>query len=44
MNTTNAILITQIPISVVMLIVIYELHKARKELVKILEKLAEKKQ
>ena len=39
----KTILWTQIPISVVILIGIYELHKTKKELIKILETLAKKK-
>lgn len=43
MDTTQAIFWTQIPISIVILIGVYEVYKTKKELIKILEKLSNKK-
>jgi hypothetical protein len=42
MDTVTAILLTQLPIAVAILIGTYQLHKIKKELLEILEKLAEK--
>jgi len=42
MNTTTAIIITQIPIAIAILIGVYELNQTKKELIKILEKLSKK--
>ena len=41
-STTEAIFWTQIPIAVAILIGAYELHKTRKELIKLLQKLSKK--
>ena len=38
----QAILWTQIPITIAILIAIYELHKAKKQLIELLKKLSEK--
>ncbi len=43
MDTTTAIIITQIPIAVAILIGIYELYRTRKELIKLLEELVKRK-
>ena len=43
MDTTQAILWTQIPISLVILIGVYEVYKTKKEFMKILEKLSKKR-
>jgi hypothetical protein len=42
-TVAKVILLTQIPISIVILIGVYEIHKAKKELMKLLEQLAKKK-
>lgn len=41
-TVTQAILWTQIPISIAILVAVYELHKAKKQLIEILKKLSEK--
>lgn len=38
----QAILWTQIPISIAILIAVYELHKTKKQLIELLKKLSEK--
>lgn len=43
MNTESAIIWTQIPIAIAILIAAYEIHKTKKELIRLLEKLSEKK-
>lgn len=43
MDVAKAILWTQIPITIAILIGIYEIHKTKKELMKLLEKLSRKK-
>jgi heme/copper-type cytochrome/quinol oxidase subunit 2 len=42
METTTAIIWTQIPIAIAILIGAYELHQTRKDLIKLLEKLSKK--
>ena len=41
-SITLAILITQIPISIAILIAVYELHKTKEQLIEILNKLSKK--
>ena len=43
MNTASAILWTQIPIAIAILIGGYEIYKTKKELIRLLEKLSKKK-
>lgn len=43
MNTDTAIIITQIPIAIAILIGVYEMNKTKKELTRILEKISGKK-
>ena len=42
-DTTTAVIITQIPIALAILIASYELNQVKKDLIKILDKLADKK-
>lgn len=43
MNTDTAIIVTQTPIAIAILIGVYEINKTKKELTRILEKISEKK-
>lgn len=43
MDTTQAVFWTQIPISIVILIGVYEVYKTKKELIKLLKELSKKK-